>query len=253
MYCGISPSRTWRAVTYPAASPVLIALPLSCRSTPDRPMELGTFGVGPPSSAYWIHKSASTCSSALRNVRIAMSPLVIGARSSPSAKAAGLETSPTPAVIAPAATMPFFKNDRRLLRPLNTVPSFFISFSFSRVASSVPNGRSHTRTPARATLGNAISPSPAFTVGLSEMRGVTAKSSCCQQSALFVSMQNGRFIAHWRFAPQRYIRQLPGPRLCRSDPLGHSWRRLRALLLAAAKNNCPTREWASNPLRLFLL
>src|SRR5713101_7426349 len=101
---------------------------------------------------------------------MAISPLVTGAWSSPSAKAAGLETSPTPAVIAPAATMPFFKNDRRLLRPLNTVPSFFISFSFSRVASSVPNGRSHTRTPARATLGNAISPSPAFTVGLSGMR-----------------------------------------------------------------------------------
>jgi len=47
------------------------------------------------------------------------------------AKAAEPETSPTPAVIAPAATMPFFKNDRRFLRPPNTVPSFFISFSFS--------------------------------------------------------------------------------------------------------------------------
>src|SRR6266851_3208220 len=62
-----------------------------------------------------------------------MSPLVIGARSSASAKAAEPETSPTPAVIAPAATMPFFKNDRRFFRPLNAVPSFFISFSFSRI------------------------------------------------------------------------------------------------------------------------
>src|SRR6266403_2246694 len=129
---------------------------------------------------------------------MAMSPLVIGARSSPSAKAAGLETSPTPAVIAPAATMPFFKNDRRLLRPLNTVPSFFISFSFSRVASSVPNGRSHTRTPARATLGNAISPSPAFTVGLSGIRGVIAGGDFAlfswQQRKIIVRPENGRQI-----------------------------------------------------------
>src|SRR5712692_3720475 len=77
-----------------------------------------------------------------------MSPLVIGARSSPSANAAGPETSPTPAVIAPAATMPFFKNDRRFLRPLNAVSSFFISFSYSRIESSVSNARSHTCTPA---------------------------------------------------------------------------------------------------------
>jgi hypothetical protein len=58
------------------------------------------------------------------------SPLVIGEWSSDSANAAEPETSPTPAVIAPAATTPFLKNERRLLRPVTTVPSFFISFSF---------------------------------------------------------------------------------------------------------------------------
>jgi hypothetical protein len=45
--------------------------------------------------------------------------------------------------------MPFFKNDRRFLRPPNTVPSFFISFSFSRSESIVSNAPSHNRrTPA---------------------------------------------------------------------------------------------------------
>src|SRR5580698_886071 len=60
---------------------------------------------------------------------MAMSPLVIGAWSSASANAAEPETSPIPAVIAPAATMPFFKNDRRLLRLPSTAPSFFIFLS----------------------------------------------------------------------------------------------------------------------------
>src|SRR5271165_613699 len=69
---------------------------------------------------------------------MAMSPLVIGAWSSPSPpKAAGPETSPAPAVTAPAAITPFLKNARRLLRLLNTLPSLFISFSFSRIKSNI--------------------------------------------------------------------------------------------------------------------
>jgi hypothetical protein len=36
----------------------------------------------PPSSAYWIHKSASPCSTALKNVNIAISPLFRSAASS---------------------------------------------------------------------------------------------------------------------------------------------------------------------------
>src|SRR5258705_11366778 len=75
-----------------------------------------------------------------------MSPLLTGPWSPWSAKAAEADTSPTPAVIAPAATIPFFKNDRRFLRPPINVSSFFITFSFLTIESSVFNGRSHTRT-----------------------------------------------------------------------------------------------------------
>jgi hypothetical protein len=59
---------------------------------------------------------------------MAMSPLAIGAWSSTSANAAE-PASPTAAVIAPAATMPLFKNDRRFLRLPITAPSFFIFLS----------------------------------------------------------------------------------------------------------------------------
>src|SRR3981081_525181 len=133
---------------------------------------------------------------------MAISPLVIGARSSASATTTGGEASPTPAVIAPAATMPFFKNDRRLLRPLNTVPSLFISLSFPKLEYSTkvpahphPGPKAQFRwdqelrlgldrwsehSPVtftrRATIPYVISPSPACNVGFGRIAGVTGKS-----------------------------------------------------------------------------
>src|SRR5437667_12819909 len=82
-----------------------------------------------------MHRSASTCSRALRNVRIAMSPFVIGAWSSSCpAKATGEPGNfAVPIVAAPAATIPLFINDRRFLEPLKTLPFSFIAISFSPI------------------------------------------------------------------------------------------------------------------------
>ncbi len=66
---------------------------------------------------------------------MAMSPLVIGERSSSShAKAKGLPGNiAVPIVAAPAATIPFFKNDRRFLALLKMLPFSFIAISFSKI------------------------------------------------------------------------------------------------------------------------
>src|SRR5215469_4876544 len=69
--------------------------------------------VAPPSSAYWIHKSASTCSKALRNVRMAMSPLVGCCGPFWAAKSPGNRLMPTPT--APTPTTLCLRNERRFL------------------------------------------------------------------------------------------------------------------------------------------
>ncbi|HEY1471927.1 MAG TPA: hypothetical protein VGF61_23005 [Candidatus Acidoferrum sp.] len=66
-----------------------------------------------------------------------MSSFVIGAwswSSSSLPKAAAVPgKSAAPMVVAPAATIPFFKNDRRLLALLKTLPFSFIAISRTRI------------------------------------------------------------------------------------------------------------------------
>src|ERR1700674_46246 len=111
MYWSMSPSRILTAAVYSGLPPLTPETSLSCV---------------PPSSEYWIHRSASMVSKACKNLRIAMSPLVMGASpasslstvdaspgSSRAPKTSG--KSPAPSVAAPAANIPFFKNARRSL------------------------------------------------------------------------------------------------------------------------------------------
>jgi hypothetical protein len=73
-----------------------------------------------------------------------MSPLVIGARSAPASWSNANvlpASSPAPTVAAPA-TVPFFKNERRVLPFVNTFPSFFIglpSFRFGELSPGAKN------------------------------------------------------------------------------------------------------------------
>src|SRR6267143_1895658 len=119
MYCGMSPSRSCSACESAAFPPV---------------SPLNSLSWVPPSSAYCRQRSSSTCSRACRNLRIAMSPLVIGARSTLSSRpnASVLPaSSPAPTVAAPA-TVPFFRNERLLVPLLNACHIFVIELSSLR-------------------------------------------------------------------------------------------------------------------------
>src|SRR5258708_30347705 len=78
-----------------------------------------------------MHRPASTCSSALRNVRIAISPLLIGAWSfSAPAKDSGIAGNIAVPIVAAPAAIPVFRKDRRFLEPLKTLPFSFIESPF---------------------------------------------------------------------------------------------------------------------------
>src|SRR5712691_9201153 len=84
----------------------------------------------PPSSLYCCHRSVSRVSAAARNLRIAASPGVRRPDFSSGALLRAKSPSPSraaPQVAAPAANVPFLKNERRFALLLNTLPGSFMS------------------------------------------------------------------------------------------------------------------------------
>src|SRR5260370_20682894 len=110
----MSPSRTFKAAMYGA-------LPLP----PGRSQSWI-----PPSSLYCCHRSVSRVSAAARNLRIAASRGVRRPDFSSGALLRAKSPSPSraaPQVAAPAANVPFLKNERRFALLLNTLPGSFMS------------------------------------------------------------------------------------------------------------------------------
>src|SRR5215469_10511095 len=130
MYWGMAGSRVSRAVVYALFPPVptggapVFGLILDAKS----PLCLTAPEV---SSQYCSHRSASRISAVARNLRMDASPCD---NVPPCANADKLPgKSPVPIVAAPAASIPFCRNRRRVAEFLRILSGFFMTFSFSQI------------------------------------------------------------------------------------------------------------------------
>src|SRR5215469_3598459 len=128
----MSPSRSLRAVVYGRFPPVPTgALPVDGLIL-DAKSPLCAIPAAELSSQYCSHRSASRISAAVRNRRMDASPRDSSPpeSSAPCANADKLpDKSPVPIVAAPAATIPFCRNLRRLDEFLRILPDFFMTSS----------------------------------------------------------------------------------------------------------------------------
>src|SRR5579859_6912792 len=129
MYCAMSPSSSDSAAVYSGFPPFTPDTSPSCT---------------PPNSEYCCHRSVSICSAADKNRNTAMSPCVRfpSWRSSLCANNFPGITMPA-AVAAPAAVIPFRKNERRLLLTASLPASFTFGLPFLwKFATQIPNSSS---------------------------------------------------------------------------------------------------------------